>query len=130
MPHLTSRTVSWYAAAWSVGEWQKARGDPVIPLAILLSCSSFRQCSLPGSRLMTRFEDRCRTGSLFKDPWSSLNPRMRVREIVAEPLVVNRKVSPHEVKERVEEVMASVGLRPQQANLWRSSRLRCRPIPR
>jgi oligopeptide/dipeptide ABC transporter ATP-binding protein len=56
--------------------------------------------------------------AVFQDPWSSLNPRMRVREIVAEPLVINRQVSPREVKERVDEVMASVGLRPQQANLY------------
>ena len=56
--------------------------------------------------------------AVFQDPWSSLNPRMRVRDIVAEPLVINRKVSDKEVKERVEEVMTSVGLRPQQANLY------------
>jgi oligopeptide/dipeptide ABC transporter ATP-binding protein len=56
--------------------------------------------------------------AVFQDPWSSLNPRMRVRELVAEPLVVNRKISNGEVKERVDEVLASVGLRPQQANLY------------
>jgi len=54
--------------------------------------------------------------AVFQDPWSSLSPRMRVREIVAEPLVVNRDVSAKEVKERVDEVLMSVGLRPQQAN--------------
>jgi peptide/nickel transport system ATP-binding protein/oligopeptide transport system ATP-binding protein len=43
---------------------------------------------------------------------------MRVRDIVAEPLVVNQKVSDQEVKDRVAEVLASVGLRPQQANLY------------
>jgi oligopeptide/dipeptide ABC transporter ATP-binding protein len=56
--------------------------------------------------------------AVFQDPWSSLNPRMRVRELVAEPLVVNRQASPKEVKERVDEVLASVGLRPQQADLY------------
>jgi peptide/nickel transport system ATP-binding protein/oligopeptide transport system ATP-binding protein len=56
--------------------------------------------------------------AVFQDPWSSLSPRMRVREIVAEPLVVNLHPSDKEVKERVEEVMNSVGLRPQQANLY------------
>jgi oligopeptide/dipeptide ABC transporter ATP-binding protein len=56
--------------------------------------------------------------AVFQDPWSSLNPRMRVRDIVAEPLVVNLKPSAQEVKQRVEEVMHSVGLRPQQANLY------------
>ncbi|MCC7483434.1 MAG: ATP-binding cassette domain-containing protein [Burkholderiales bacterium] len=56
--------------------------------------------------------------AVFQDPWSSLSPRMRVREIVAEPLVVNQEVSTAEVRQRVEQVMNSVGLRPQQANLY------------
>jgi oligopeptide/dipeptide ABC transporter ATP-binding protein len=63
-------------------------------------------------------EYRTTVQAVFQDPWSSLNPRMRVRDIVAEPLVINRDVSDREVKERVEEVMNSVGLRPQQANLY------------
>ncbi len=56
--------------------------------------------------------------AVFQDPWSSLSPRMRVREIVAEPLVINRHVSSAEVKERVGEILGRVGLRPQQANLY------------
>jgi oligopeptide/dipeptide ABC transporter ATP-binding protein len=56
--------------------------------------------------------------AVFQDPWSSLNPRMRVRQLVAEPLVVNQQISDDEVKKRVAEVLASVGLRPQQANLY------------
>jgi oligopeptide/dipeptide ABC transporter ATP-binding protein len=56
--------------------------------------------------------------AVFQDPWSSLNPRMRVRDIVAEPLVCNQQVSDKEVKDRVAEALASVGLRPQQANLY------------
>jgi oligopeptide/dipeptide ABC transporter ATP-binding protein len=56
--------------------------------------------------------------AVFQDPWSSLNPRMRVRQIVAEPLVCNQNVSDQEVKERVDEAMASVGLNQQQANLY------------
>jgi peptide/nickel transport system ATP-binding protein len=56
--------------------------------------------------------------AVFQDPWSSLSPRMRVREIVAETLVVNRQVSPQEVKSRVDEILARVGLRPEQANLY------------
>jgi oligopeptide/dipeptide ABC transporter ATP-binding protein len=43
---------------------------------------------------------------------------MRVREIVAEPLVVNRKMPSQEIKERVAKILESVGLRPQQADLY------------
>lgn len=54
--------------------------------------------------------------AVFQDPWSSLSPRMRVRDIVAEALVVNRQVSRLEVRERVAEVMDQVGLHPEQAH--------------
>ena len=63
-------------------------------------------------------EYRITVQAVFQDPWSSLNPRMRVRDIVAEPLVCNQQVSDQEVKDRVAEVLASVGLRPQQASLY------------
>ena len=58
---------------------------------------------------------RAQVQAVFQDPWSSLSPRMRVRDIVAEPLVVNRQVSKSEVQERVAEVMQQVGLHPDQA---------------
>jgi oligopeptide/dipeptide ABC transporter ATP-binding protein len=63
-------------------------------------------------------EFRTTVQAVFQDPWSSLPPRMRVRDIVAEPLIVNRVASPSEVRERVAEALASVGLRPQQAALY------------
>ena len=63
-------------------------------------------------------EYRTAVQAVFQDPWSSLSPRMRVREIVAEPLVVNRKVSAPEITARVAEMLAAVGLRPQQADLY------------
>jgi len=63
-------------------------------------------------------EFRTKVQAVFQDPWSSLPPRMRVRDIVAEPLIVNRVASPSEIKERVMEALASVGLRSQQAALY------------
>jgi oligopeptide/dipeptide ABC transporter ATP-binding protein len=56
--------------------------------------------------------------AVFQDPWSSLSPRMRVRDIVAEPLVVNQRASGTEVKSRVAEILSHVGLRAEQANLY------------
>jgi oligopeptide/dipeptide ABC transporter ATP-binding protein len=56
--------------------------------------------------------------AVFQDPWSSLSPRMRVRDIVAEPLVINGDVASDIVKARVAEALDRVGLRPQQANLY------------
>jgi len=63
-------------------------------------------------------EFRTTVQAVFQDPWSSLPPRMRVRDIVAEPLIVNRAASSSEIKERVVDALASVGLRPQQAALY------------
>jgi oligopeptide/dipeptide ABC transporter ATP-binding protein len=56
--------------------------------------------------------------AVFQDPWSSLNPRMRVRDIISETLVVNEKVSKREVAERVAHLLERVGLRPEVASLF------------
>src|SRR5262245_65793760 len=62
-------------------------------------------------------EYRTMVQAVFQDPWSSLSPRMRVQDIVAEPLVINRSMSAATVKERVATMLSRVGLRPQQASL-------------
>lgn len=56
--------------------------------------------------------------AVFQDPWSSLDPRMRVRNIIAESLTVNERLSSREIDERVEAMLVRVGLRPQQAQLY------------
>ena len=61
---------------------------------------------------------RTQVQAVFQDPWSSLSPRMRVRDIVSEALVVNRDVTNQERDDRVEEVMNQVGLRKAQADLY------------
>src|SRR5499426_4195795 len=63
-------------------------------------------------------EYRTTVQAVFQDPWSSLPPRMRVQDIVAEPLVINRSVPAAAVKERVAAMLSRVGLRPQQAALY------------
>lgn len=50
---------------------------------------------------------------VFQDPFSSLNPRMSVFEIISEPLLVNGMRSRREREQRVRELMSQVGLRPQ-----------------
>ena len=56
--------------------------------------------------------------AVFQDPWSSLSPRMRVRDIISEALVVNQKVTKTEAYDRVDELLVQVGLRAQQATLY------------
>jgi oligopeptide transport system ATP-binding protein len=49
---------------------------------------------------------------IFQDPYASLNPRMTVEEIVGEPLIVYNLAKGSEVRERVKELLAMVGLNP------------------
>jgi len=49
---------------------------------------------------------------VFQDPYSSLNPRMTVREIVGEPLVIHRLARGAELDGRVAEMLRRVGLEP------------------
>ncbi len=58
---------------------------------------------------------RTKVQAVFQDPWSSLNPRMRVWDIIAETLRVNFNSSRNELDDRVEKAMLDVGLHPQQA---------------
>jgi oligopeptide/dipeptide ABC transporter ATP-binding protein len=53
---------------------------------------------------------RTRVQAVFQDPWSSLNPRRRVRDTIAEALIVNRRVTATDVRERIAEVLEQVGL--------------------
>ena len=69
--------------------------------------------SFKGSELQ---EYRTMVQAVFQDPWSSLSPRMRIKDIVAEALVVNRQVSKQEKEDRVGEVLQQVGLHPEQYN--------------
>jgi peptide/nickel transport system ATP-binding protein len=46
---------------------------------------------------------------VFQDPVSSLNPRMTVRDIVGEPLVIHRMARGAELDDRVSDVLARVG---------------------
>jgi oligopeptide/dipeptide ABC transporter ATP-binding protein len=55
---------------------------------------------------------------VFQDPYSSLSPRMRVGEIIAEPLQIHTDLSRREQQERVGEVLELVGLRPEVARLF------------
>lgn len=50
---------------------------------------------------------------VFQDPYSSLNPKLTIKQILLEPLVVNKYGSRKEMERRVEELMELVGLRPQ-----------------
>jgi oligopeptide transport system ATP-binding protein len=55
---------------------------------------------------------------IFQDPYASLNPRMRVRDIVGEPLVIHGLKNREERRERVAELLKKVGLDPDYMNRY------------
>ena len=55
---------------------------------------------------------------VFQDPYSSLNPRMSVRQIVEEPLRIHSQLSPREREERVLSLLEKVGLAAEYASRY------------
>ncbi len=70
---------------------------------------------LSGRRLM---DYRRAVQVVFQDPFSSLSPRMRVQDIIAEPLEIHTELDRAAIRRRVEEVLELVGLEPDVAPLF------------
>ena len=58
---------------------------------------------------------RKRAQLVHQDPLTSLDPRMKIRDIVAEPLLVHKLMSGKQLNERVAEILHMVGLSPRQS---------------
>ena len=75
-----------------------------------------------GKQIVTKkdiAEYRQKTAMVFQDPYSSLNPRMTVADIIGEPLDVHKMYKNEaERKERILELMAQVGLNSEHANRY------------
>jgi oligopeptide/dipeptide ABC transporter ATP-binding protein len=61
---------------------------------------------------------RARLQIIFQDPYSSLNPRMTLEEIIAEPLRNHTQGSRREIRDRVSFLMEKVGLHPEQVRRY------------
>ncbi|NBR34533.1 MAG: ATP-binding cassette domain-containing protein, partial [Rhodobacteraceae bacterium] len=61
---------------------------------------------------------RQRVQVIFQDPYSSLNPRKRAKDIVSEPLESLKKISKQETETIVDDLFAAVGLRSEQKALF------------
>jgi len=70
--------------------------------------------AISGLRGRRMHEMRRQMQIIFQDPYASLNPRMSIRNIVAEPLVTHKVCgSKAEIDGRVSELLLKVGIRPQ-----------------
>jgi ABC-type glutathione transport system ATPase component len=77
---------------------------------------------IAGHDVAARGADRLKLQRLrqvvLQDPFSSLDPRLSVREIIAEPLMLGRRPRRADVDARVEELLTLVGLPPSRAKLY------------
>lgn len=55
---------------------------------------------------------------IFQDPYASLNPRMTVGDIIAEPMIINQLLPANKVEERVIYLLNCVGLAQHQRNRY------------
>jgi peptide/nickel transport system ATP-binding protein len=78
---------------------------------VLLSPEAGRTIELTAADKRTLRRHRPLTSLVFQDPFSSLSPRMTVRDIIGEPLRA-QKIGRREIEERVTELARLVGLNP------------------
>ena len=71
---------------------------------------SFKGKDIAGLNAEDRKLYRASVQAVFQDPWSSLNPRMKVGSIILEPLLTNRPMGKHEARENLERLLRDVGL--------------------
>ena len=91
--------------------------------AIRLTEATGGQVLFEGEDLLTLSDEDMRQRRrdiqlIFQDPYSSLNPRARVADIVREPMDLMEIGTPAERDARVRELFKLVGLRPDQLNLF------------
>ena len=78
----------------------------------------FRGENVPAFSKSRMREARRQMQIVFQDPYSSLNPRMRVGAIVEEPLIIHRIGTPAERRARVRELFELVGLDPSELSRY------------
>ena len=61
---------------------------------------------------------RASVQAVFQDPWSSLNPRMKVGSIILEPLLTNRTMGKDETRKNLERLLKDVGLHDFHADYY------------
>ena len=58
---------------------------------------------------------------IFQDPFSAMNPGMRVEDVIAEPLRIHRVAKATEMRDRVAELLTQVGLPPDSGSGTRTN---------
>jgi len=79
---------------------------------------AFEGRDIAGLRGPELMEYRRAVQVVFQDPFSSLSPRMRVQDIIAEPLEIHTDLARGAIRERVDQVLELVGLQPDAGPLF------------
>jgi oligopeptide/dipeptide ABC transporter ATP-binding protein len=87
----------------------------IAPTAGRVSFNGENLLELDGKRLRSL---RASLQIIFQDPFSSLDPRMNVGQIIAEPIRNHMKISKTEIRQRVAYLMERVGLHPEQISRY------------
>ena len=90
---------------------EKAQGDDITTAALKKEYASKRRVAKK-SKLVTQIQ------MIFQDPIASLDPRMTVREIIAEGLVINGIKDKEYINEKVYEILETVGLVREHADRY------------
>lgn len=79
---------------------------------------SFQGSKVSGKGHKPTAQDRRNRQMMFQDPYSSLNPRMKVGEVIREPLSIHHEGTKAEQRRKVAELLLTVGLEPTAADRY------------
>jgi len=78
----------------------------------------FRRNDLKTMNKRERNQYKMSVQAVFQNPYSSLDPRMRVRELISEPVIFGRKLTMKEKEKRVADLLEKVGLPSSAMNFY------------
>jgi oligopeptide transport system ATP-binding protein len=92
----------------------------LVRILLYLDVPTSGEVYFDGQRLTKKESIRLRRRAqiVFQDPYTSLPPRMRIGDIIADPLLIHRLADRHSVRERVNQLLEDVGLQPEIADKY------------
>ena len=104
-----------YVSAWEAASYGMILAILLAPIVAQVFAKTFMEHGRPAARSSHRRLRRIRRDmqSVFQDPFTSLDPRMLVKDIVMEPILVNKLMNRTEAEERAAALLKEVGLRPE-----------------
>ncbi len=104
-----------YVSAWEGASFGMILALLLAPIAAQVSARTLMEHGRSAARASHERLRKVRRDmqSVFQDPFTSLDPRMLVKDIVTEPILVNHLMSRSEAEERAAGLLTEVGLRPE-----------------